>query len=391
MTIPIVPGPFSFLAEAGGALGEFAKAKQHNRELARQGIDTLSNLVQLGILPAETITSKEAQHLFQVAGIPPQATIAPQPKQKAAAITAGELDRVQPGSAAARAVSQVPSEEVAGAGEQATVAQAGSVTAKAKADTSHSMLQENITTGAMRWLGDNPAARDLSYEAAVGLLPLRIARLQSERVNLSLERQANHDEVNIYLHALDNVGNFYRNAYTKWQEDLTQATRDASLNGQIQADNPEQVAAFQAAFSRNRPEPQFDQIRDQYLKTQMGMDSAEFQRRLRAAMDRSSETPGKVKVRASIGSKGGESSSAYPTNRPGGQRTRVDLAINYLRQYIRIHGSFDEAVAHNIEESIAAGKITSVEARSVLARLGLLDEENMNPVVEGLLSRIGER
>lgn len=75
MTIPIMPGPFSFLAGAGSAAGAIGRERRgrelEEREEAQRDVLAFLNLVQTGAVPRQTLMTPEAQGLFASAGLPP--------------------------------------------------------------------------------------------------------------------------------------------------------------------------------------------------------------------------------------------------------------------------------------------------------------------------------
>ncbi len=102
MTIPIVPGPFSFLREAGEGIAGILDAKRAAEErrrqealetaaLAQQDFGTLAQLVQLGILPRSVLTSPQALETAGTAGIPigPETTTVPSAGEREADILGG--------------------------------------------------------------------------------------------------------------------------------------------------------------------------------------------------------------------------------------------------------------------------------------------------------------
>jgi hypothetical protein len=75
MTIPIEPGPFSFLAGAGEALGRFAEEKEKKRQTKlkedRDVLNQMLDLRQKGLLAPEQFESPQAVELYRRLGIVP--------------------------------------------------------------------------------------------------------------------------------------------------------------------------------------------------------------------------------------------------------------------------------------------------------------------------------
>lgn len=390
MTIPITPGPFSFLAEAGDALGEFGKARTRAREEARKGVETLQNLIQLGILPAQTLESKETQHLFQVAGIPPvqQGGTVPQPKNKRAAIELGELNTVQPGTAQARTVAGVPSEPVAAGTETATVAKTGAEVSQAGEQTAQSTLRQNVLEGATRMLTEvdpktgkpaHPEMVQLAQEVALGLLPLRIARLAYERQNLSLERQAMADNLKILLGSISEISDQYQRKDQEWTR---AAMQQMALNPRIDSNDPRQVAAFLQSFEQIVKRPTYESVRDDYLRTNLGMDAADFQHRVQSGMNEFFGPKGATPA------PGGQHQGApAPYARPGGHKNKVDMAVAAIAARIRANPAGGAELIHMLRDAYQQHAYTSTEVRSILARSGMLDQ----PLAKDFLREIGEQ
>src|SRR5213082_2288716 len=241
MTVPIIPGPFSFLATAGQQFKEFGETVQEHRkfaqEQARKGIEHLENLVQLGIFPAEALSSKEAMHLYRIAGVglAPGTQAIPQPAAARNRITSQELAAVKPGTPQAAAVAGIPTPKQAQAVEgkaaadvatQAniqkraeTASAAGGPEAEGTLDAAAAQqklaqteLQNQVTEGAKRLIGDSPEAAKLSEEAALGILPYRIHKLLADRQYLGIERQVLADNARLMLAGLNNITKAYHDA-----------------------------------------------------------------------------------------------------------------------------------------------------------------------------------
>jgi hypothetical protein len=78
MTIPIEPGPFSFLAGAGRALGAYADAKEKKRQTQlKEDRDVLNQMLDLrskGLLEPDAFGSPQAEELYRRLGIVPVST-----------------------------------------------------------------------------------------------------------------------------------------------------------------------------------------------------------------------------------------------------------------------------------------------------------------------------
>lgn len=99
MTIPIVPGPFSFLASAGEAYAGFHEGKR-KRELenfaqAIQRYQLVYQGVKEGILPRSTLSSKETTGLLeQIMGSPMMVDVVPNPQEDIARGQSGLIKEI---------------------------------------------------------------------------------------------------------------------------------------------------------------------------------------------------------------------------------------------------------------------------------------------------------
>src|SRR5437762_12942619 len=104
MTVPILPGPFSFLEGAGEAIGEYGQVKEerkrHGEEIAYRATQSLIQEVIQGLRPASDLDSPEVQQTFKMAGFPPLTSkVLPQPKETIQRRQAGALERMPEGGA----------------------------------------------------------------------------------------------------------------------------------------------------------------------------------------------------------------------------------------------------------------------------------------------------
>ena len=78
MTVPVQPGPFSFLAALGQAGGEAVQAAQKEKDKRlKQAQDRLNQMIELriaGLIPPEAFGSAEAMKLYNTVGITPIST-----------------------------------------------------------------------------------------------------------------------------------------------------------------------------------------------------------------------------------------------------------------------------------------------------------------------------
>src|SRR6266446_9327075 len=121
MSVPIIPGPFSFLGEAGAALGDLGRAKEERKERAQKIAEHASTAILDAIMaggdPA-ILDTPETQHVLSTAGYP-KLTSAQFKYVGGAAAAAGAGGR-------AKLAERVPEREAAAAGGAADVSAATS-------------------------------------------------------------------------------------------------------------------------------------------------------------------------------------------------------------------------------------------------------------------------
>lgn len=315
MTIPIIPGPFSFLAGAGQTLGAIGEEKQKREERARaiaeHGTSELLNQILQGAdpsiiddpgvqkmmktaygfsVPAKFFSAVGATPRYEAevtaaerkAGVPTakagaEAATAGVTTQRAA-ITGAELGRVKPGTAAARAVADVPSEPVASSAEEAAVS-----TSQLK--TTQAQFQQSITEGAVKMFGDSPEIQQIAQWAATpGVLDYKLAQLQERWHMLSEERQYRASNTQFLMGALREGTDVWRQRVKDWSDsaDKARAGKQRELQQSIMqyqvTHTQEETAAFtqQAEaeleaymdkWLKGNPEPQFDTEFGKFLNT----------------------------------------------------------------------------------------------------------------------------
>ena len=361
MTVPIVPGPFSFLAGAGQAVGAVGQAMQareeRKRQEAQEDFRLLMNLIATRPEQAtELLNQPAAQRTLAAVGVLPAGTeLPPAPGLPEIALPGGERMPATPGrpgrtlpyqfaetlpemvsaeqaraiargGAAGRAVSRVPSEAVAGAGERTTIAGAGeaesrAVTAGAQAGIAAPLAQAQLTVaqagaraagsgadasiarnnvmkaifdGAQETLGTAPEFRQLAQEAALGILPLRVQRMSANLQYLDVAERRRAQEQIAVLTVQREIGDNYQQAIAAWERakeaQAAQARNNATMTGH---DPVEAEANARAAFTQQSPPPTFERSRDDYLRTMYnGMTATEFSAHARSVLTGGTGTPG---------------------------------------------------------------------------------------------------
>jgi hypothetical protein len=72
MTIPILPGPFSFLTGAGEALGAFGKGRSerniYEQQQAQKNVEILTSLIQRGLVDPQVLAAHGTAAMLHSAG-----------------------------------------------------------------------------------------------------------------------------------------------------------------------------------------------------------------------------------------------------------------------------------------------------------------------------------
>lgn len=266
MTIPIVPGPFSFLAPAGQAAGNYLTGRRQrevqDQEEAGKDLQSYLRLVEIGILPRSSVVSPQVQNMFARAGIELPPGLAPVPsaeERKATTLTGlpqerfeaaagipsaeavradkaqkqlvtaqsifqrGGIASVPGGGAAARAAAGVKPE--AGAAAAETAAQATAASQAAAAATEQATLAE-VDKGLKE-----PEFARWSAIAKAGFLPLYLQRIASNRAYIGAANQEKRDRARLLMLPLQNAETTFKALEQKQQEELSQIERDATAFG----------------------------------------------------------------------------------------------------------------------------------------------------------------
>lgn len=363
MTIPIAPGPFSFLEGAGEAAGSYAKVKEerkrHAETIAAAGIQTLITDILNGHKPAELLDDPNVRKMSKMAyGFELPTGIIPQTKEiierrKAAAIEATPTD-----SAAGRAISGVPSEQVAAGAESVSTlagakaqselnlgvpnAEAETKTAIARAQNEGAQLNMNIFNGARKLMGDDPRFARLAYEAATGQLDARLRAMEAHRADLSLDRQAMADRTRILLAEGHEAAKRYDAAIKAWEAGQQVYLLD-------HGDTPKTRAAYAAA----NPYPDQVKMADADFQNIFGYGVDEYRKRVNEGLE--GVMPG---GRTSGGARAGAAApgqSAMPTRLEKITANAIKLP--------------PEQAGKALADLVGSAGIVEEEARSIIAHL----------------------
>lgn len=314
MTIPIIPGPFSFLASAGqaaGAIGtEIQQAKERRRKQAQDNINNLMTLINSGRASVAILNKPAAMAEFRAAGIPIPQTVnlelgapggaglgapgVPISLHTPDTFTPSAEDRIQQMTRDAlagpltpqqqSAVTKVPTPAAAAAAETTAVAGANTATANARTSVAQANVAEASTPGeiaaadfkkevfdgAMLSFGNDSNFRHLAEEAAAGILQARITALQMSRASRTDKQKTQHDQALFILGMENDIDTSFNRAATQWtagqQAAIQQAVSNSKLTDKpIDENDPAQIAPILRAYEGRQPRPTYEEVRDRYL------------------------------------------------------------------------------------------------------------------------------
>jgi hypothetical protein len=401
-----MPGPFQFLAEAGQTLGAIGEEKQRREERARaiaeKGTSMLLNQILQGGDPAIlddpgvqkmmktaygfSVPSKyfsaigatpryeaEVTEAERRAGVPAakagaEAATAGVTTQRAG-ITAGELGRVQPGTAAARAVAEVPSEPVASSAEEAA-------TTGARLKATQARFQQNITEGAVRLFGEDKDIRRIAEMAAIpGVLDYTLARIQEQWHMMSQDRQNRATNTQFLMGAMREGTIVYKQRVDDWatSRDKVMAAKQRELLQSITQyqtmHSDEETAAFKLkaeaeleAYMQNwetgNPEPQFETEFKNFLHTTYNMTPEQYSDFIHGGLEMGD--PATARRQREAGTSGAGTGAGTP---PPDPKQRIGGAIRAsVVGDPTINGRF---FGRNVKNK----KFTDLEAHQVLTHL----------------------
>jgi len=251
MTIPIVPGPFSFLEEAGQAVGDIGEALAKKRTRldteARARLSDILQLINAGAEPAPFLAAG-GQALERLKLAPPGqgARLLTGPAERARIQL--ELSRSTGRKEAAGATTAEVGAEFARPTAEAglTTAEAGARQATATAAAAESDL--GVRTRINQLVTEE--AKDpekgfglLALRAAAGTLPYYSVLLQTRYGNNALERQQNADRFKLFFEPLDNAAPTWQQRIKAWEQRRTVETlgheEDKEFVKQWEKDNPQ--------------------------------------------------------------------------------------------------------------------------------------------------------
>jgi hypothetical protein len=291
MTVPIIPGPFQFLAEAGQAATGYEQSKEerrrHGEEIAHRAITDLIGQIKDGLKPASVLADPEVKKLMKVAyGVSIPDVLLPQPKE---AVQRGQAEDVaaalKEGGAARRAVTGVPSKAVAEAGEAQTEVkgakakaelkqnvpekEASAEAAEAQAKLAGYQFNKGVYDAASIVFGKDPAFRQHAIDAATGVLDYKIRLLMLQKENLTIEKQLLANDARLSSDILKDADKAYAQAVATWQNNQRLSGEDEDVYEKAHP-RPDQEAVI-ADFIKTRTGWSMDQFRDHMQKVVRGL------------------------------------------------------------------------------------------------------------------------
>lgn len=276
MTIPITPGPFSFLATAGEAVGDIGTALQAKKQRldteARARLSDILQLINAGAEPTPFLGAggAAAEHL----GLAPAgqgAALLQGPAERARL----QLDLARAQTAQAQGAAKITGAKadtaVPTAAAELTTAQAGATQAQATAAAAQSDLgvrqriNELVTT---QLKTPEEGFGLLAARAAAGTLPYYSVLIQARSANNSLERQQNADRFKLLFEPLSNTDAVWRERLRSWEQRKI-----------VETLGREEDKEFIKQWELNNPQPSVQAIQQELLEaaaTQRGLTPEQY-------------------------------------------------------------------------------------------------------------------
>lgn len=323
MTLPIIPGPFSFLGEAGQAAGAIGQALQERdmrrRQIAQQNAAFLATLISAGVASPETLAGADTQKLFQAAGIPPiqpgQVEIPAKTAQgrrynkELAAIPEGttqsQLAAGVPTAAAAKvneaqgATADATLGALAGLNKEQLLQMHGILTPEAatmanklyleKAQTelqqqdparSEAAARNDIWQSVRKRLPKDQVFNTIADYAAIGGLSYLNTQLEASARMAEGSRALNTEKIRLVTSVTSQAAQEFKAARAAWEAGLKQARAAAFNPGEIADMSPKDYSkrlnAIDSDYVQRNPMPQFDDFLNQHLEAG-GLSQNDFQ------------------------------------------------------------------------------------------------------------------
>lgn len=355
MTLPVIPGPFSGLQQAGQVIGEsLAKKRAMSIEDEARARAALLTLGQLGILRSDALAGPEFAGTFAAANVPQPSAGAVKPDVEAEkgnklmkllasndensfvgrmllgapteamenedalkAYIADFIQReVKSSPAVARSVAKTPKAEVA---EKAEEVQLGALDAEQLGN----QVKTDIRKSVLKRLPKEPGFARLADYAEIGALGVLVSEIQARHGNLTMNRQESIERMKGLLQINDFAAREYRERLNKWNAERAKffdPTEMSIIDPRYgRAKTQEEKDAIQQErlqlHEQQNPKPSFDAILEEHLGTR-GVGAAEFQAAMRDMLNLQKEAEA-ADVSGVQGGRGGTTAA----------RTNVDKAV----------------------------------------------------------------
>lgn len=325
MTLPIRPGPFSFLAGAGQAAGSIGEALIAKRERDRQqALQNAGLLMQLISGPNATVdpTSVAPQVVsalqgLGIQGITPQAVVQNPTIERQKAISAlppgprKELAQGVPTEAQAavdtaagaeanlttqalqgltidqiRNIKHILPDAAAKLADQVVVEKMKTELVQQDPQRIEAQVQSEIRKDVLKRLPRSPIFSKVADYAAVGGLGYLLQDLENQGRISAEGRAQNTEKIKLVTAVTSQSANAYRQARSQWEAGLKQARQNAlGLEGATGSLSPEEVtkrlnAADKDYLARN-PMPTYGDFLDQ-LTSESGLNKSDFEEAFRS-------------------------------------------------------------------------------------------------------------
>jgi len=368
MTVPIIPGPFQFLAEAGQAAGDIGRAKEERQaraqKIAEHASTSILDAIMAGGDPA-ILDSPETQKTLKTAGYPP--------------LTSAHFKFVGGAQAAAGAggrakiAANVPGREAAAEGGAADVSAAGSQAAldeglpqldaeskayQLRAQAEGAKFNLGVYQAARTRFKDvkDPEFRRDAIDAATGVLDARIYRLRFQRENMTLQKQLIADQARSLLEARKEITGMFERANAQYDKDRTTAI----VAGGFQPDDKKAVQNYEQVH----PRPTYEDAENAMFKS-LGITPEEYKRITREGLGL---VPDKSKAGGAAGT---GADTAAPSGAPAsGPSSSPTMDSGYKDALNRLSNATDvELETRHFFEAVDAGVFNTYEARLLFVEL----------------------
>jgi hypothetical protein len=328
MTIPIRPGPFSFLAGAGQAAGSIGEALIAKRErerqqalqnagllmqlitgpnaiadptsLAPQLVSSLSRLGVQNVTPQSIVANPTIEKNKAIAGMTgPQKQIAQglpttadvsvntaQGKEAETTISALEglsYDQIL-------ALRKIPSKDAAEIADKLFIEKSRTDLMGQDKNRLENNVQADIMRGVLKRLPNDAQFQRIAHFAAVGGLGYLTAQLQESGAYARMGSALNQEKLRAVTTVTTQAGSAYRQELNDWTEKKQAAINMAALSSGEDQGSKEYTAVIDAAekdYEKRFPKPSLDKFLDAGLE-QYGLTKEDYQTAFRSLVHASS-------------------------------------------------------------------------------------------------------